>query len=148
MHTGGILYSPSPPPSFPVQGLAYLHENGIVHRDIKGANVLVTTGGDIKLADFGASKRLQAMRTLTGFKSVHGTPFWMAPEVIDGKGYGRRSDIWSVGCTAVEMMQTVPPNHDCEPMAALFKIGSPSEDFTVHIPKGEFLSEKGRVIVS
>ena len=67
---------------------------------------------------------------------MHGTPFWMAPEVIDGKGYGRRSDIWSVGCTVVEMMKTVPPNHDAEPMAALFKIGSPSHDFCTHIPLG------------
>jgi serine/threonine protein kinase len=76
------------------------------------------------------------MRTLTGFKSVHGTPFWMAPEVIDGKGYGRRSDIWSVGCTVIEMLTTKPPNSQCEPMAALFKIGSESFDFTATIPPG------------
>ena len=76
------------------------------------------------------------MRTLTGFKSVHGTPFWMAPEVIDGKGYGRRSDVWSVGCTVIEMLTTKPPNAQCEPMAALFKIGSESFDFTTTIPEG------------
>eukprot|EP00043_Microstomoeca_roanoka_P015304 m.153241 g.153241 ORF g.153241 m.153241 type:complete len:651 (-) comp16229_c4_seq1:204-2156(-) len=118
-----------------LEGLAYLHNNQIIHRDIKGANVLADLSGNIKLADFGAAKRLQAIRTLTGFRSVHGTPYWMAPEVVKGHGYGRRCDIWSVACTVIEMLTAHPPNHDCEPMAALFKIGSPSEDFTLCIPR-------------
>eukprot|EP00730_Choanoeca_flexa_P002335 TRINITY_DN11012_c0_g1_i1.p1 TRINITY_DN11012_c0_g1~~TRINITY_DN11012_c0_g1_i1.p1 ORF type:complete len:578 (+),score=94.74 TRINITY_DN11012_c0_g1_i1:353-2086(+) len=119
-----------------LEGLHYLHEHRIVHRDIKGANVLATANGDVKLADFGASKRLQEIKTMTGFKSMHGTPNWMAPEVVTGAGYGRRSDIWSVGCTVIEMLTTHPPLYDCEPMAALFKIGSPSVDFTDYIPDG------------
>ncbi|EDQ91665.1 uncharacterized protein MONBRDRAFT_1800, partial [Monosiga brevicollis MX1] len=106
-----------------LEGLQYLHDNKIVHRDIKGANVLATATGDIKLADFGASKRLQTIKTVTGFKSIHGTPYWMAPEVVTGQGYGRRSDIWSMGCTVIEMLTARPPLSDCEPMAALFKIG-------------------------
>eukprot|EP00045_Choanoeca_perplexa_P009219 m.88042 g.88042 ORF g.88042 m.88042 type:complete len:569 (+) comp14805_c0_seq1:214-1920(+) len=118
-----------------LEGLHYLHEHRIVHRDIKGANVLATASGDVKLADFGASKRLQEIKTTTGFKSMHGTPNWMAPEVVTGAGYGRRSDIWSVGCTVIEMLTTHPPLHDCEPMAALFKIGSPTVGFEELIPQ-------------
>eukprot|EP00050_Salpingoeca_kvevrii_P006403 m.289155 g.289155 ORF g.289155 m.289155 type:complete len:583 (+) comp12085_c0_seq1:184-1932(+) len=119
-----------------LEGLHYLHEHRIVHRDIKGANILADQDGNIKLADFGASKRLQNIKTLTGFKSVHGTPYWMAPEVINGKGYGRKSDIWSMACTIVEMLTTLPPFADCEPMAALFKIGQADTDFSECIPSG------------
>lgn len=79
-----------------LEGLEYLHAHRIVHRDIKGANVLVDGQGNVKVADFGASKRLQTIKTMTGFKSVHGTPYWMSPEVINGCGYGRKSDIWYV----------------------------------------------------
>eukprot|EP00051_Salpingoeca_urceolata_P010999 m.135263 g.135263 ORF g.135263 m.135263 type:complete len:641 (+) comp16940_c0_seq6:635-2557(+) len=117
-----------------LEGLLYLHENLIVHRDIKGANVLVDVTGNVKLADFGASKRLQHIKTLTGFKSIHGTPYWMAPEVVTGNSYGRKSDIWSLGATVVEMLTSQPPFADCEAMAALFKIGSASTDFSKNIP--------------
>ncbi len=79
-----------------LEGLDYLHENRIIHRDIKGANVLVDANGNVKLADFGASRRLQDIKTMMGFKSIHGTPYWMSPEVINGTGYGRKSDIWCV----------------------------------------------------
>jgi serine/threonine protein kinase len=106
-----------------LEGLVYLHENRIVHRDIKGANVLIDAQGNVKLADFGASRRFQSC---TGFKSVHGTPYWMAPEVINGKGYGCKSDVWSLACTVVEMLTTQPPLVGLEPMAALFKIGQES----------------------
>eukprot|EP00053_Salpingoeca_punica_P005466 m.54487 g.54487 ORF g.54487 m.54487 type:complete len:598 (+) comp13255_c0_seq2:349-2142(+) len=117
-----------------LEGLVYLHENRIVHRDIKGANVLVDAQGNVKLADFGASRRLQNIKTCTGFKSVHGTPYWMAPEVINGKGYGRKSDIWSLSCTVVEMLTTQPPFADLEPMAALFKIGQESTPIEEFLP--------------
>ncbi|XP_068752241.1 mitogen-activated protein kinase kinase kinase 3-like isoform X3 [Montipora capricornis] len=107
-----------------LEGVSYLHTTLIVHRDIKGANILRDLRGNVKLADFGASKRLQTIRSKTGFRSVHGTPYWMAPEVINGEGYGRKADIWSLGCTVVEMLTTKPPWSEFEPMAALFKIAT------------------------
>lgn len=94
-----------------LEGVAYLHEMKIVHRDIKGswllashqctctvgANILCDGNGNVKLADFGASKRLQTIRSGVGFKSVHGTPYWMAPEVIKGDDpYTFQADIWCV----------------------------------------------------
>lgn len=107
-----------------LEGVSFLHTALIVHRDIKGANILRDLRGNVKLADFGASKRLQTIRSKTGFRSVHGTPYWMAPEVINGEGYGRKADIWSLGCTVVEMLTTKPPWSEFEPMAALFKIAT------------------------
>eukprot|EP00271_Cylindrocystis_brebissonii_P021720 TRINITY_DN792_c1_g1_i1.p1 TRINITY_DN792_c1_g1~~TRINITY_DN792_c1_g1_i1.p1 ORF type:complete len:1092 (+),score=137.51 TRINITY_DN792_c1_g1_i1:324-3278(+) len=86
-------------------GLQYLHERRIMHRDIKGGNVLVDADGVVKLADFGASKALHdATAGTDAFKSIRGSVFWMAPEVIKNEGYGRRADIWSVGCTVIEML--------------------------------------------
>jgi serine/threonine protein kinase len=71
---------------------------------VKGANILVDNAGIVKLADFGASKRLAEMVTMDGgHKSIKGTPYWMAPEVIKQTGHGRQADIWSVGCTILEM---------------------------------------------
>ncbi|KAK6122661.1 hypothetical protein DH2020_043601 [Rehmannia glutinosa] len=84
-------------------GLEYLHENKIMHRDIKGANILVDNKACIKLADFGASKKVEALATVTGAKSIKGTPYWMAPEVIVQSGHSYSADIWSVGCTVIEM---------------------------------------------
>lgn len=107
-----------------LEGVSFLHATLIVHRDIKGANILRDLRGNVKLADFGASKRLQTIRSKTGFRSMHGTPYWMAPEVINGEGYGRKADIWSLGCTVVEMLTTRPPWAEFEPMAALFKIAT------------------------
>lgn len=117
-----------------LEGLVYLHENKIVHRDIKGANVLADSAGNIKLADFGASKRLQSIKSMMGggHKSVHGTPYWMSPEAINpgaisGPGHSFKSDIWSTAALVVEMLTTKPPFWDCEPVAALFKIGAEGE---------------------
>ncbi|XP_035879592.1 mitogen-activated protein kinase kinase kinase 2 isoform X3 [Phyllostomus discolor] len=108
-----------------LEGVHYLHSNMIVHRDIKGANILRDSTGNVKLGDFGASKRLQSIcLSGTGMKSVTGTPYWMSPEVISGEGYGRKADIWSVGCTVVEMLTEKPPWAEYEAMAAIFKIAT------------------------
>uniref|UniRef100_H2ZBB5 Protein kinase domain-containing protein n=1 Tax=Ciona savignyi TaxID=51511 RepID=H2ZBB5_CIOSA len=104
-----------------LEGLVYLHRYHIVHRDIKGANVLRDSSGNVKLGDFGAAKKLQTVVTSSG-QTVVGTPYWMSPEVIEGRGYGRRADIWSLACTVVEMLTTRPPWYEFEAMAALFKI--------------------------
>ncbi|XP_045723447.2 mitogen-activated protein kinase kinase kinase 19 [Mirounga angustirostris] len=110
-----------------LQGVAYLHENCVVHRDIKGNNVMLMPTGIIKLIDFGCAKRL-AWAGLNGthsdmLKSMHGTPYWMAPEVINESGYGRKSDIWSIGCTVFEMATGKPPLASMDRMAAMFYIG-------------------------
>ncbi|XP_012410638.1 mitogen-activated protein kinase kinase kinase 19 isoform X5 [Trichechus manatus latirostris] len=111
-----------------LQGVAYLHENCVVHRDIKGNNVMLMPTGIIKLIDFGCAKRL-AWAGLNGIhsdmlKSMHGTPYWMAPEVINESGYGRKSDIWSIGCTVFEMAMGKPPLASMDRMAAMFYIGA------------------------
>ncbi|KAF5910848.1 hypothetical protein HPG69_004939 [Diceros bicornis minor] len=111
-----------------LQGVAYLHENCVVHRDIKGNNVMLMPTGIIKLIDFGCAKRL-AWAGLNGthsdmLKSMHGTPYWMAPEVINESGYGRKSDIWSIGCTVFEMATGKPPLASMDRIAAMFYIGA------------------------
>ncbi|NXP66839.1 M3K19 kinase, partial [Chloropsis cyanopogon] len=111
-----------------LQGVAYLHDNRVVHRDIKGNNVMLMPNGVIKLIDFGCARRL-AWASLGGtrselLRSVHGTPYWMAPEVINESGYGRKSDIWSVGCTVFEMATGKPPLASMDRVAAMFYIGA------------------------
>ncbi|XP_032880848.1 mitogen-activated protein kinase kinase kinase 2 [Amblyraja radiata] len=108
-----------------LEGVSYLHSSMIVHRDVKGANILRDSAGNVKLGDFGASRRLQTIcLSGSGMKSVTGTPYWMSPEVISGEGYGRKADIWSVGCTVVEMLTEKPPWAEFEAMAAIFKIAT------------------------
>jgi len=120
-----------------LEGLAYLHSNQIMHRDIKGANVLADADGNIKLADFGASKQMKSVKTMMGFKSIHGTPYWMSPEAITtGAATGPATDIWSTAALVVEMCTTQPPFADVESMAALFKIGQVDTDFTKIVPTG------------
>lgn len=102
-----------------LQGLLYLHEQGVVHRDIKGANILTTKQGLVKLADFGVASRTTGLHE----SSVVGTPYWMAPEVIELSGASTASDIWSLGCTVIELLDGKPPyaeNHT--PLQALFRI--------------------------
>ncbi|KAL6492853.1 hypothetical protein OROGR_032612 [Orobanche gracilis] len=103
-----------------LHGLKYLHDRNVVHRDIKCANILVDTNGSVKLADFGLAKAT----TLNDVKSCKGTALWMAPEVVRSLGYGLPADIWSLGCTVLEMLTRRFPYSNLESqMAALFRIG-------------------------
>ncbi|XP_063774114.1 mitogen-activated protein kinase kinase kinase kinase 3 isoform X7 [Pseudophryne corroboree] len=104
-----------------LQGLYYLHVKGKMHRDIKGANILLTDNGHVKLADFGVSAQITA--TIAKRKSFIGTPYWMAPEVaaVERKGgYNQLCDIWAVGITSIELAELQPPMFDLHPMRALF----------------------------
>ncbi|CAA7027564.1 unnamed protein product [Microthlaspi erraticum] len=106
-------------------GLEYLHNHAIMHRDIKGANILVDNEGCIKLADFGASKQVAELATISGAKSMKGTPYWMAPEVILQTGHSFSADIWSVGCTVIEMVTGKAPwSEQYKEIAAIFHIGT------------------------
>lgn len=103
-----------------LQGLNYLHEQGVVHRDVKAANVLITDSGKVKLADFGVATKVATLHN-----TIVGTPNWMAPEsVLGGEGICTASDIWSLGATIIELFTTYPPYHDLNPMAALHAIGT------------------------
>uniref|UniRef100_J3LM82 mitogen-activated protein kinase kinase kinase n=1 Tax=Oryza brachyantha TaxID=4533 RepID=J3LM82_ORYBR len=104
-----------------LNGLTYLHERNIVHRDIKCANILVHANGSVKLADFGLAKEITK---LTALKSCKGTVYWMAPEVVNPKKtYGPEADIWSLGCTVLEMLTRQLPYPDLEWTQALYRIG-------------------------
>ncbi|XAR62351.1 Mitogen-activated protein kinase kinase kinase [Bertholletia excelsa] len=105
-----------------LSGLAYLHGRNTVHRDIKGANILLDPIGEIKLADFGMAKHITACSSMLSFK---GSPYWMAPEVVmNTNRYGLPVDIWSLGCTIIEMATAKPPWSQYEGVAAIFKIGN------------------------
>jgi len=87
-----------------LQGLEYLHFNNIIHRDIKGANILVDRDGVCKLSDFGGSKIIATELEFNRNNSFNGTPNWMAPEIVKNQEHSRFSDIWSIGCTIIEMV--------------------------------------------
>ncbi|KAM6956301.1 STE20-like serine/threonine-protein kinase [Aplochiton taeniatus] len=108
-----------------LEALAYLHENNVIHRDLKAGNILVSLDGDVKLADFGVSAK--NTKTLQRRDSFIGTPYWMAPEVVmcetsKDRPYDFKADIWSLGVTLIELAQIEPPNHEMNPMRVLLKI--------------------------
>ncbi|KAG8097896.1 hypothetical protein GUJ93_ZPchr0013g36683 [Zizania palustris] len=104
-----------------LNGLVYLHERNVVHRDIKCANILVDVNGSVKLADFGLAKEMSKINML---RSCKGSVYWMAPEVVDPKKtYGPQADIWSLGCTVLEMLTRQIPYPNVEWANAFFMIG-------------------------
>ncbi|EAS30536.3 STE/STE11 protein kinase [Coccidioides immitis RS] len=113
-------------------GLSYLHSRDIIHRDIKGANVLVDNKGQIKISDFGISKRVEASNMLSAGgsarhlhrPSLQGSVYWMAPEVVRQTAHTKKADIWSLGCLVVEMFIGAHPFPDCSQLQAIFAIGN------------------------
>lgn len=117
-----------------LEGLKYLHANGILHRfilpsfmadvrrDIKSDNMLVNKEGKVKLADFGSCST--ANNTATMSDAVAGTPYWMAPEVVEVEGCSAASDIWSIGCTTLELLQGYPPFYVSSCVTISHKLGT------------------------
>lgn len=103
-----------------LKGLAFMHANNHLHRDIKSDNILVNSDGEVKIADFGFAVGLTKEKEKR--TSVLGTPFWMAPEIISKVRYDAKVDVWSLGITAMEMAESEPPHMGLQPVKALFLI--------------------------
>ncbi|KAG2612385.1 hypothetical protein PVAP13_4KG206925 [Panicum virgatum] len=125
-----------------LNGLTYLHQRKIVHRDIKCANILVHANGSVKLADFGLAKEITKFSAI---KSCKGTVYWMAPEVVNPKkSYGPAADIWSLGCTVLEMLTRQIPYPDIEWTQALYRIGkgeAPAIPYSLSKDAHDFISQ-------
>jgi serine/threonine protein kinase len=106
--------------AFAISGLHHIHSVLFIHRDIKAANILLTNSGKAKLADFGVS--VQLANTLQKRKTITGTPYWIAPEVVQEVSYGAKADVWSLGITILEMCEGRPPHFNVHPMRAIFMI--------------------------
>jgi serine/threonine protein kinase len=107
-----------------VDGLVYLHEQGVIHRDVKGANILIDKDGVVKLADFGVATKIKASAASAelGENVAVGTPYFMAPEVITFQGIKPQSDVWSLGCTIIEMLSGEPPYASSSPFSAMYRM--------------------------
>jgi len=155
-----------------LRGLVHLHAHGVVHRDIKGGNIPIDTHGQVKLADFGASALLDMQQQQQGdgeeegeadpaggmtplgvapggamlMRSLKGTPFWMAPEVIRGDGYDSSCDVWSLGCTVIEMVTGRPPwSHHRTQVSAMVEIAQSTRG--PRLPGRGVLSARGRAFL-
>ncbi|XP_034536971.1 STE20-like serine/threonine-protein kinase isoform X2 [Notolabrus celidotus] len=118
-----------------LEALIYLHENKVIHRDLKAGNILLSLDGEVKLADFGVSAK--NTKTLQRRDSFIGTPYWMAPEVVmcetsKDRPYDYKADIWSLGVTLIELAQIEPPNHEMNPMRVLLKIAKSEPPTLMH----------------
>ncbi|XP_054885165.1 STE20-like serine/threonine-protein kinase isoform X2 [Poeciliopsis prolifica] len=118
-----------------LEALTYLHENKVIHRDLKAGNILLSLDGEVKLADFGVSAK--NTNTLQRRDSFIGTPYWMAPEVVmcetsKDRPYDYKADIWSLGVTLIELAQIEPPNHEMNPMRVLLKIAKSEPPTLMH----------------
>uniref|UniRef100_A0A8C2Z603 non-specific serine/threonine protein kinase n=1 Tax=Cyclopterus lumpus TaxID=8103 RepID=A0A8C2Z603_CYCLU len=118
-----------------LEALSYLHENKVIHRDLKAGNILLSLNGEVKLADFGVSAK--NTKTFQRRDSFIGTPYWMAPEVVmcetfKDRPYDYKADIWSLGVTLIELAQIEPPNHEMNPMRVLLKIAKSEPPTLMH----------------